>query len=467
MNLEGLRIDRSRLKSRSRRRWPGRVIALGVVAAALFLVRVPLVRLYERVSLPEVEALIVMRTDPAVAGAVRGKAANGYIVAARRAALSADFAGRIVQMNVREGSVVKTGDVVARLYSEELEAALRSAAARAEAARQRASQAAAEHRTTKTQVLQLESLIEAARATIDAATARLDQNRAELERVRKLVADGVSQKSDLDDAQAAYDVAEADVRAARANVDSAEQDLAVGGNRVQVAEIAVAVSGAQVESATADQEQARAALEKTKIRAPFDGVVVLKDAEVGEVVSPFSQGGSNARGSVVTMVDFASLEVQANVPETSLDAVLVGAPAQIFVDAWPDRPYAGRVDRIWPTADRQKGTIEVRVVFDAPDERLRPELGVRVVFLPAGEAAPTSNEPTVARILLPEGAVTNRGDGAAVFVLEGDVARLRSIETGARAGGRVEVTRGLTEGERILSAPPADLVDGDRIRVKE
>jgi multidrug resistance efflux pump len=107
---------------------------------------------------------------------------------------------------------------------------------------------------------------------------------------------------------------------------------------------------------------------------------VLKDAEVGEVVSPNVQGGSSARGSVVTMVDFASLEVQAEVPETSLAAVVVGRGASIYLDAFPEKAYAARVDRIWPTANRTKATVEVRVAFLERDERLRPEMGVRVVF---------------------------------------------------------------------------------------
>src|SRR6185436_18598851 len=119
-------------------------------------------------------------------------------------------------------------------------------------------------------------------------------------------------------------------------------------------------------------------LDKTDVRAPFDGIVVLKDAEVGEVVSPNVQGGSNARGAVCTMVDFDSLEVQANVPESALSSVLLQAPADVYLDAFPDDRYEGVVDRIWPTADRQKATVEVRVRLVKKDDRLRPEMGVRI-----------------------------------------------------------------------------------------
>jgi RND family efflux transporter MFP subunit len=167
------------------------------------------------------------------------------------------------------------------------------------------------------------------------------------------------------------------------------------------------------------------------------------------------------------MVDFASLEVQANVPETSLDAVVVGAPVEIFLDAWPDRPYSGHVDRIWPTADRQKGTIEVRCVFEKPDERLRPDLGVRVVFLPPGAKAAETRESSPREILLPEATIVRRDGGSAVFVLEGDRVRLTPIVTGTRRGGRVVVTDGVEEGERVVLDPPASLADGDRVLVSE
>ncbi len=125
-------------------------------------------------------------------------------------------------------------------------------------------------------------------------------------------------------------------------------------------------------AAAAARDLAQATLDKTDVRAPFDGIVVLKDAEVGEVVSPNVQGGGNARGAVCTMVDFDSLEVQANVPETTLGRRCVGAPADVFLDAYPDQRLRRHVDRIWPTADRQKATVEVRVQLDEPTSACGP-----------------------------------------------------------------------------------------------
>jgi multidrug efflux pump subunit AcrA (membrane-fusion protein) len=189
---------------------------------------------------------------------------------------------------------------------------------------------------------------------------------------------------------------------------------------------------------------------------------------VGEVVSPNSQAGSSARGSVATMVDLDSLEAQAEVPETSLPNVTIGAPAQIFLDAYPGSPYAGRVDRIWPTADRQKATVEVRIAFEALDSRLRPEMGVRVVFLDpdtgAGGAEAPPDAVAASAVLVPEDALVPADGQHGVFVLERDTVRFAPLELGARRGGRVIVHAGLAGNEEVVRNPPATLASGDRVR---
>jgi RND family efflux transporter MFP subunit len=192
-------------------------------------------------------------------------------------------------------------------------------------------------------------------------------------------------------------------------------------------------------------------------------VVVLKDAEVGEVVSPNVVGGSSARGAVCTLVDFDSLEVQADVPETSLAAVAEDAPANIYLDAYPDQRYTGRVSRIWPTADRQKATVEVRVTIDEPDRRLRPEMGVRVVFSPEEDEGDTASE---AHILISLDALVTVDGQEGVFVLERDVVRFRPVETGEERSGRVAIQSGLRSGETIVLSPPTSLNDGDRVRIE-
>ena len=209
--------------------------------------------------------------------------------------------------------------------------------------------------------------------------------------------------------------------------------------------------------------QAAATLDKTIVRAPFDGIVVLKDAEVGEVVSPNSQGGSNARGSVCTMVDFDSLEVQADVPETSIASVEVGAAANIYLDAFPGRTYPGRVSRVWPTANRQKGSVEVRVSFSKRDQDLRPDMGVRIVFLADGTETTPPQAEGEPQLLVPEGVVVTIAGKRGAFVLERDTVRFQPIETGETRAGQVIVKSGLSPGQRLVLDPPADLETGSRV----
>jgi multidrug efflux pump subunit AcrA (membrane-fusion protein) len=167
------------------------------------------------------------------------------------------------------------------------------------------------------------------------------------------------------------------------------------------------------------------------------------------------------------MVDFASLEVQVDLPETSLAQVGIGEPAKIFLDAWPEQAYAGRVTRIWPTANRQKGTIELRVGFLQPDDRLRPEMGVRVVFPAPDQPAEPAQEVDADAVWLPAGCVVALDGRDGVFVLDRDVTRFRAVATGTRRGSSVAVREGLTGGERVVLDPPASLTDGARVRVAQ
>ena len=232
-----------------------------------------------------------------------------------------------------------------------------------------------------------------------------------------------------------------------------------------MAEASQAEARTRVPVTAAARDLAAATLEKTFVRAPFDGIVTQKEAEVGEVVSPNSQGGSLARGSVVTMVDMASLEVQTDVPETTLSRVREQGPARIYLDAFPDDAYQGRVDRIWPTADRQKATVEVRVAFLETDERLRPEMGVRVVFLDEEEPLEGADEGPV--VLVDGDAVVQREGSTGVLVLEEDQLRFQLVTLGGSQGKRRVVDSGLEGGEVVVLRPGRELVDGTRVRVAE
>jgi RND family efflux transporter MFP subunit len=203
-------------------------------------------------------------------------------------------------------------------------------------------------------------------------------------------------------------------------------------------------------------------LSKSSVFAPFDGVITARNAEVGEVVSSLS-AGANSRGSVATLVDFDTLEVQIELAQTSLKAAREGAPVLIYLDAFPDHGYRGRVRQVWPTADRQKATVELRAEFLERDERILPEMGVRVIFTGAEDAAPA--EPLVSA---PERAVVGRqGDAGAVFVLDGTRVARREVRLGEATRGSVTVLSGLAGGELLVLDPPASLQDGDTVRPKE
>ena len=469
MDVEALQIDRtgaaSRRRRRRRRSTLGWLVALLVAAALAWMFRAPLSRLFDRLRLPEVRVARVTRTTAAAAAAVRGTAANGYVVARTRAALSADTPGRIVELNVTEGSVLKKGDVVARLYSDEVAAALAAAEAELLSARVSVERAEADVSVAGAEVEQARAGIAAAEAGLDEARAASDLARINIARLGQLVQEGIEPQQRLDEARAEAERSSAAMAAARAQLESARRGLEQATLRAASAQAAVAETRSRLPVLEARRDQALATLDKTYVRAPFDGVVVLKDAEVGEVVSPNSQG-AQSRGSVATMVDFATLEVQVELPETSLAAVEVDAPATIFLDAFPGDAYAGRVLRIWPTANRQKATVEIRVGIDRPDQRLRPDMGARVVFA-AAEQPQIPGGPAAGSLLVPLGCVVRVDGRTGAFLLERDTVRFRELALGQESSGRVLVEGGVEEGQRLVLDPPTTLADGDRVIVRE
>ena len=463
-DLSRLRIDRGPRAAGPRRPGAGpgagRLLLLILALGTGYLFRRPLLQQVDAWTLPRVALAEAFVPEPGAAVGSEGVAANGYVVARKRAALSAEEPGRIVELLVEEGSRVRAGDVVARLDSAEREALVAGAEAALADARLAVGEAearlAAALRAVETR--QQEERAAAARAT--AAEAALGLAAADLERVGPLTESGVEPPSRLDQVVAAEASARAELDAQRAGVTSAEAARLEAQAAVAVARVAVDRARAGVQQREAERDRAAASLEKLSVRAPFDGMIVLKDAEVGEVVSPNSQGASS-RGAVATLVDLATLEVQVELPETNLAKVELGAPATLVLDAFPREPMPGRVDRIWPTANRQKATIEVRLAFDTPDPRVRPDMGVRVVFgelaaEPEEAKAPAGVQVVASALVTVEG---TRG----VFVFDRGQARFRAVDADPGSGATVEVRSGLEAGEQVLADPPYDLRDGDRV----
>ncbi len=329
--------------------------------------------------------------------------ATGYVVAQRKAAVASKATGRLVWLGVQEGSRVSKGDVIARLEDLDVKAAREQASANVQVARANLAQAQAEVQ--------------------DAETA--------LERSRGLLAEGFV-------SQAAHDVAAARYAKARAQITSQQAAIAAA---------QAALSGARV------------SVEQTLIRAPFDGVVLTKAANVGDIVTPFSSA-LDAKGAVVTMADMTTLEVEADVSESSLSKVKIGQPVEIQLDAFPDKRFRGQVSRTVPTVDRTKATVMTKIRFLDADARVLPEMSAKVSFL----SREIGDAERAARPALNPAAIGRRESGDVVFVVKDDVLRQMPIETGASMGDLVEIRRGPSVGDKVVLKPLDKFHDGTAVK---
>jgi len=232
---------------------------------------------------------------------------------------------------------------------------------------------------------------------------------------------------------------------------------------LDAAEAAFLRVSAGIVSAAAAVAQAEVSLEYTRIRAPFDGTVLTKDADVGEVVAPFASS-ANSRGAVVTMADMTSLQVEADVSESNITRVSVGQPCAIILDAYPDTRYQGVVHMIVPTADRAKATVLTKVAFRALDARVLPDMSAKVLFL--GSAMTDSAASAPSRITVPSTAVTERDGHTVVFTVHDGVAAAARVDTAGRLGVLTVIARGLDAGTTVVDRPPASLETGTRVTVK-
>lgn len=273
------------------------------------------------------------------------------------------------------------------------------------------------------------------------------------------------------DQHAAAAAASAQLQQQRAQREQAQRDLAraealsnaqvMSPADVENARTKAHVADAQVATAAAQLQAAQVSVENTNVRAPFDGTVLRKDAEVGEMVVPASAGGGLTATAIVTMADLATLEVEVDVNEAYIAQVHNGDEARITLDAYPDTSFQGRVRQVVPTADRQKGTVLVKVAILDRDPRILPEMGAKVEFVHGANAAVALPR----RITVPKDAIDGSGAGARVWVIESERVHPRAVTLGPERGDQVDVTAGLTGDERLVEKPPATLKDGQRVRV--
>jgi RND family efflux transporter MFP subunit len=232
---------------------------------------------------------------------------------------------------------------------------------------------------------------------------------------------------------------------------------------MDLAEAAYLKVMASILSARAAVDQAEVALEYTRVRAPFDGTVLTKDADVGEVVAPFASS-ANSRGAVVSMADMTSLQVEADVSESHITSISVGQPCEITLDAYPDTRYRGTVHKIVPTADRAKATVLTKVEFRELDDRVLPDMSAKVAFL--GEELTDSAASAPAKLTVPASAVTDRDGRQVVFTIQDGTAKEIAVTTGERLGTQVVITQGLSQGATVVNRPPATLSGGAKVKSK-
>ena len=397
-DLAALRIDRE--PDRPSRRWLVWLALLLVVGVASAAGWLWMTREQPL----EVETAMVTERAAGTRAAVLNAA--GYVTARRRATVASKITGKLVEVNVEEGMGVREGQVLARLDDATLKATLALS----------------------------EAQTEAARRGVRENEVRLNEAKLTHARLARLIKDGLVTQAELEAAEAQVDTFDARILAAREQVRVAEQQVAL----------------------------AKTNLDDTVIRAPFSGVAISKDAQVGETVSPVSAGGGFTRTGICTIVDMQSLEIEVDVNEAYINRVKPGQSVSATLDAYPDAPIPARVITTVPAADRQKATVLVRIGFNELDPRILPDMGVKVTFLRDDEGPDVAAARPVT--LVPKSAIRTEGDRSYAFVVSNSgVVDRRAVKVGGTDGDRMEVLAGLNAGERVVLGPPAELASGAQV----
>ena len=397
-DLSALRID-----ERARRGPPrhGRRVLVILTVGLLALGGTGYALLREQV--PEVQTAIV-RADKGGRPALLN--ASGYVTPRRRATVAAKITARVNDIYAEEGMRVEAGQILARL--DDSDAKVRLTAAIADR--------------------------DATAAALGDLQVNLVNAERELKRNEELFQRRLIAEQQIDTARLAVDSFKARIVLARQQIGAADA-------RIKMAE----------------QD-----IDNCIVRAPFAGIVVSKDAQRGEMVSPISAGGGFTRTGIATLVDMTSLEIEVDVNESYIARVRDGQPVTAILDAYPDWQIPGKVRTLIPTADRQKATVKVRASFDKLDPRILPDMGVKVTFL--------GDEPTAApssgRVLVPRTAIRDEGGKATVFLYRDGRVERRVVGLGQARGNDQEVIAGLADGDQIVTAGAKDLRDGQRVSVK-
>ena len=328
--------------------------------------------------------------------------ASGYVTARRLATVSSKITGKVQSVYIEEGQRVKEGEILARLDPQDAEA---------------------QRDVAQSQLASSQSQLAEAQSQLVLAKSNYTRN-------RELAAKQLVSKQALDTAKA-----ELDTRAARLN--SVQKQVSLATDQKQVAQIGV---------------------ENTIIRAPFDGVIIAKAAQPGEMISPISGGGGSIRTGIGTLVDMDSLEVQVDVNEAYIGRVTPDMPVEAVLNAYPEWKIPGAVIAIVPTADRSKATVKVRVALDSKDPRIVPDMGVRVSFLEKQE----QGKPLTG-FWIPNSSVITEGDGKFVFLVVDGKARRTAVTVAESTDSESRIEKGITKGDSLVAAPDKELKDGAKV----
>jgi len=400
-DLSRLKIDKSTPGTRRpRRKRPLFWVVIGLLIVVMVILAM------KGVFTPKVEVEVATVSQVYPSQAFTLPNASGYVVAQRKAAVASKATGQLVWLGVEEGSRVEEGQVLARLENRDAVAARDQAAAN----------------------------LNNARASLEQAKAELHDASLAYDRQRDLVAQGIVAKAD-------YDSAEARFKRAKAGVSGAE---------------------AGITAATAALRGADVAIDYTLIRAPFNAVVLTKNADVGDIVTPLG-AAANAKAAVVTIADMGSLQVEADVAESNLEKIKAGQPCEITLDALPEVRFRGELHTIVPTADRSKATVMVKVRFQEMDRRILPEMSAKVAFL---ERPVRSGEQRPFTALNPR-AVLSRNGKKVVFLIRGERVEETQISISAPIGDMVRIVSGVKVGDKVVLKPLDKLKNGSRIKTAE
>jgi RND family efflux transporter MFP subunit len=334
--------------------------------------------------------------------------ASGYVTPRRRATVAAKITGRVIGVYFDEGLHVKDGQVLAKLDDSDVVRALTSAVADRDSSK----------------------------AAIRDYQVQLKNAEIELVRAQKLLAQGVSSQENMD--------------TATMNADSLRAKMALAQAQVQTFDARIA--------------EAQQAVDNTVIRAPFDGIIVSKDAQVGEMVSPISAGGGFTRTGIATLVDMNSNEIEVDVNESYIARVVTDMPVTAVLDAYPDWQIPSKVRTVIPTADRQKATVKVRISFLKLDPKILPDMGVKVTFLGEAPKEDSKNAPPAA--LVSSDAIRDDGGKSIVYLIKDGKLERRAVTTGNARGPETEILAGLHPGDVVVTKSPSPLKDGEEVEVK-